>query len=194
MKKSFAFLVVATLLLVQAGHAGPVGKVAILPFQLKGPKNLEFLREGILDMLSSRLGQLADLNLVDKPTLKRTVKFPLETKVNADLLARVGRETGANFLIAGKVVMVGDTVSIDVTLYRVPVIQPLAAVFVQGQGMNSLIPKINELAVEIVRELKTATSSALPGLMAGWPKFESGLVKPLSRPDSFDFAKPSPFC
>ena len=173
MKKLFAFLVVAGLLVVQASYAGPVGKVAILPFQLQGPQNLEFLREGILDMLSSRLGQLADLNLVDKLTLKRMVNFPKDFKLNVDFLARVGRETGANFLIAGKLVMVGDTVSIDATLYRVPIIQPVVAVFVQGQGMNSLIPKINELAMEIIRELRAATSSALPALKAGSPKLKS---------------------
>jgi len=98
-----------------------------------------------------------------------------------DLLARLAKETGADFLIAGKLVMFGDTVNIDATLYRLPIIQPVSAVFVQGQGLNSLIPKINELAVGIIRELKTATSSALPALRAGWSGSATGPGKRLSR-------------
>ena len=194
MKKSIAFFVVASFLLVKVGQAGPVGKVAILPFQLNGPKNLEFLQEGILDMLSSRLSQLADLDLVDKLTLKKIVKLPDDFKVNADLLARLAKETGADFLIAGKLVMFGDTVNIDATLYRLPIIQPVSAVFVQGQGLNSLIPKINELAVGIIRELKTATSSALPALRAGWSGSATGPGKRLSRPEPREAAEPSAFC
>lgn len=169
MAKTKAFLLAMALvgLLVTASWPQSGDKIAILPFRINSSEPLAFLKEGLLDMLSSRLGRTPEMTIVDKSVLKRALLAGKDVDVTADLLARIQRETGANFLVAGSLTKVGELVSLDATLYRVPVSQPLSAVFLQAEGLNSLIPKMNELAAEIVKELK-ATST--PPVIATKPK------------------------
>ncbi len=152
-------------LLIPSGAAAANIRVAILPFQVNSADSLDFLREGMVDMLASRLGQMEQVTIVDKIALKRVVSFSKNVKVSADLLSRIGKETGANFLIAGSLTKLGRVISIDATIYKIPVSQPFSAIFLQGEGLESLPAKVNYLADRIRQELTDGItqSSALPG-------------------------------
>lgn len=149
------------LMMVPVGWAQPTGKLVILPFKIYSSEPLDFLRESLVDMLSSRLSRPGELTVVDKAVLKRIVSFQKDVEVTADLLARLRRETGSDFVVAGSLTKLGDVISIDATLYKVPVNQPFSAVFLQAQGLSTLIPKMGELAMEITKELGKDKPSAV---------------------------------
>ena len=148
------------LFIILSFFIGPSGafsqvRVALLPFQVHSREPLDFLKEGIVDMLSSRLGREGQIVVVDKGLLKGVIPPGKAPEVTADLLNRIGRGTGAEYVVSGSLTKLGNIISMDATIYKVPISQPLSAVFLQGEGLESLIIKIGELARELAKEITT---------------------------------------
>jgi hypothetical protein len=56
-RKFLVLVLIIPVLFTAAGSAAETAKkVAILPFEINAPEDLSYLREGIMDMLASRIG------------------------------------------------------------------------------------------------------------------------------------------
>jgi TolB-like protein len=92
--------------------------LAILPFTMNSERNLDFLREGIMDMLSSRLAWKDKLKIIEKGVVKKefaTVPGPMNEAKALD-----HRESaGADFVIFGSLTVFGESVSLDAKILDV---------------------------------------------------------------------------
>lgn len=153
MKTKIAILLSITLFglgLFQAGAtmAKKPKRLAILPFTMNADRDLTFLQEGIVDMLSSRLAWKGKVTVIEKGKVKKTVaEFPgpLEKKTAFE----IGRLLGADYVILGSLTVFGQSVSMDAKILDVSKSDVLVTAFDQSEGMDGVIPTINKFAQDI---------------------------------------------
>jgi hypothetical protein len=69
--KFLVFVLIIPLLFTAAGSAAePAKKVAILPFEINAPEDLSYLREGIMDMLASRISWEGKVEAIEEQLVK----------------------------------------------------------------------------------------------------------------------------
>ena len=140
--------------------ANPV-KVVILPFQINAEKNLDFLKTGIQDMLSSRLSWKDKVVVMDKTAVNETVKSLGDFK-GESLALLAGGQLKADYIISGSVTIIGQGASIDATLREITgKIEPISF-FGQTNSLGGVIPEINRFATDINEQVfQHRTSSSL---------------------------------
>ncbi len=127
--------------------AKPV-QVAVVPFKVNAEKDLSFLRDGIVDMLSSRLSWADKVTVVNRQKTQKaleTVTGPL----NEVKAREVGTKLGADFVLFGSLTVIGNSTSIDAKMVDVSGEKQTLSFFNQSQGMDQVIPSINLFASDI---------------------------------------------
>jgi TolB-like protein len=123
-------------------------QVAIVPFKINAEKDLSFLKDGIVDMLSSRLFWEDKVNIVNRQATEKAaaaVGGPLdETKAR-----KLGTGLGADYVLFGSLTVFGNSVSIDAKMVDVSGKKQTLTFFNQSQGMDQVIPVINQFATDI---------------------------------------------
>jgi TolB-like protein len=149
---SKACLIVLILIVVSVGiplsaFAKPL-QVAIVPFKVNAEKDLSFLKDGIVDMLSSRLYWEDRVNIINRQATEKAsaaVDGPLdETKAR-----KLGTGLGADFVLFGSLTVFGNSVSIDAKMVDVSGKKQTLTFFNQSQGMDQVIPGVNLFASDI---------------------------------------------
>jgi len=123
-------------------------QVAIVPFKVNAEKDLSYLKDGIVDMLSSRLFWKDKVNIINRQAVEKaseTVSGPLN-----DINAReLGTRVGADYVLFGSFTIFGNSVSIDAKMVDVSGKKQTLTFFNQSQGMDQVIPSIDQLASDI---------------------------------------------
>jgi len=133
---------------IQVHAAAKPVQVAVVPFKVNAEKDLSFLRDGIVDMLSSRLSWADKVTVVNsQETLKalKTVAGPL----NEVKAREMGTKLDADFVLFGSLTVIGNSVSIDAKMVDVSGEKETLSFFNQSQGMDPVIPAINVFASDI---------------------------------------------
>ena len=170
----------AVILIGLTGMAQPAlaaeEKLAIVPFTVNAAKDLSFLQRGISTMLGSRLARPGKVAVMDTAAVAREAgKAPLDDRTAREL----GRRLGADYVLFGSLTVLGGSVSIDSRVLKVASDQPAMSFFSQADGMEKVIPKIDQLAAEINRRVfGTAPASAAPAARqpAAAPQAQEGLT------------------
>jgi TolB-like protein len=131
-----------------AAEPAAVKKVAILPFQINAAQDLAYLREGILDMLASRLAWEGKVEVIEKQLVKEALAGR-PTPLTEDVARQVGKALGADYVLFGSLTVFGDSVSMDARMVDLTGDQAPVTAFAQTKGMNEVIPRINDFAQDI---------------------------------------------
>ena len=125
-------------------------KVLILPFKMNSAQNADWLQNGIYDMLSSRIKWPDKVDVIAKPDSFSAFQR-LKGNLDEASALSVGREYRADYVLYGSVTMMGQDTSLDATMLDLAAEegQPPLTFYGQTQGMNGVIPKINEFVTEI---------------------------------------------
>ena len=131
----------------QSAIAKPL-EVAVVPFKINAQEDLSFLRDGIVEMLASRLSvedKVAVLSRDETAQVLENVQAPLnESKARA-----IGTRLKVDYVLFGSLTVFGNSVSIDAKMVDVSGNRPTLAFFDQSQGMDEVIPRINTIAANI---------------------------------------------
>ena len=130
-----------------AQDAGPV-KVAILPFAMNAPDDLDYLQDGIRDMLASRINWEGRVQVVDANLTRQAMKGA-PSKLTADRAAAIGKTLDADYVLFGSLTALGQSISIDAAMAATDGKRDPVSLYVQTQSMDEVIPKINQFAREI---------------------------------------------
>ena len=123
-------------------------KVAVLPFQINAAQDLTYLREGILDMLASRLAWEGKVQVIEKDLVKEAMAGR-QGPLNEAAARQVGKALGADYVLFGSLTVFGDSVSMDAQMVDLAGDKAPVTVFAQTKGMNEVIPRINDFAQDI---------------------------------------------
>ena len=123
-------------------------QVAIVPFKVNAEKNLSFLKDGIVDMLSSRLYWEDKVAVVNRQTVEKAAASVAGT-LNESNARKLGEKLGADYVLFGSLTVFGNSVSIDAKMVDVAGKKQPLTFFNQSQGMDQVIPAVNLFASEI---------------------------------------------
>jgi TolB-like protein len=105
--------------------------VAILPFRVSGPPETQYLREGMLDLLSVALDGFAGWRVIQPRAFLRQVNTNAGP-MNVPQASRLAREAGAGTFVLGNVVALGPELRVQAELYESARGTSLASVRARG--------------------------------------------------------------
>jgi TolB-like protein len=148
-KKFCVLVLIIPLLFTAAGSAAETAKkVAILPFEINAPKDLSYLREGIMDMLASRISWEGKVEAIEEQLVKEAFS-DREGPLNEAAAREVGTTLGADYVLFGSLTVFGDSVSIDAKMIALKEERQPVSAYAQTKGMGEVIPRINDFAQDI---------------------------------------------
>jgi TolB-like protein len=135
--------------LALAGQAHAAAKqIAIVPFKINADKDVGFLRDGIYDMLSSRLYKEGEVEVIGRPQVEKTIASVAGGFTEAK--ARdIGKLMGADYLLYGSLTVLGNSISVDSKMVDVSGAKPVLSFFEQSEDAGGIVTRVNQMAAEI---------------------------------------------
>ncbi len=124
-------------------------KIAILPFVIHSQENLDYLREGIYDILASRISVDGRITVIDRSQVERALYEERPMRLDEAVATKVGTRAGADYIILGSITKVGEYISLDARLLSITEEKPPLGVFAQTKGIDDVMLKIGDFAQEI---------------------------------------------
>ena len=107
-------ILISTLGGVHSVSAADVKRVALLPFKINAEKDLSFLRDGIFDMLSTRLAKEGRVEVIGRAQVDAAMQSAAASGTVNEAAARtIGSRLNADFVLFGSLTVLGENVSID---------------------------------------------------------------------------------
>ena len=123
-------------------------KVALLPLSIHSPENLEYMREGLYAMFSSRVELEGRVTVLERAAVKKAVsQFPGE--IDSQTAQKIGEALGADFVVFGSVTKLGDSASVDLKVVDVKGEKPASSVYVQARKMEEIIAQVDVIARKV---------------------------------------------
>ncbi len=182
-----------SLLTPQTKDSNKVYKVAILPFLIHSEENLDYLREGIYDILSSRITVEGRVQVIDRSLVERSLYEEKPTRLDEAAAAKIGTRAGADYIVLGSLTKVGNYISLDARLISITEEKPPLGVYTQHKGIDDVMVKIGDFAQEIGNKIlgRRAVASRSPESKRGFiqPSRERRLDAELGfkKSQTFDF-------
>jgi serine/threonine-protein kinase len=109
----------ARALLPGSGHAraGSRTTVAVLPFSVRGNPGLAYMREGMVELLSTKLDGAGDLRAVDARALLSAVRGGAAEELGPEDGRDVAARFNAGRFVLGTVLQLGDSLRLSAALY-----------------------------------------------------------------------------
>ncbi len=123
-------------------------KLAIFPFTVNANGNLGFLKQGVLDMLTSRLAGKKRLDILDKGIVLKACAGVTGEMGKAKAL-QIGETLGVDYVVLGSLTVFGENISIDAKILDINNSEVLLTAYDHGKGMDGLMPAVNRFAGEI---------------------------------------------
>ena len=150
LKKVTGIFLIVLLFSVFPGNApaDSPARVAVIPFKMNAERDLSFLRDGIVDMLTSRLSWENKVLVIQRESTDRVVR-KITGPINEKVARKIGTALKADYVLFGSLTIFGESVSIDAKMIDVSGTKPAVTIFNQSRGMDSVIPKVNAFATEV---------------------------------------------
>jgi len=136
--------------------------IAVLPFSVHSAENIDYIRQGIEDMLRSRLSLNEKMAVIGKDTLQPLLKETVGKELTAASVSDIAKKTQADYVVWGSLTKIGATINIDGKLLDAATNSP--AVNISSQcGLDEIIPRINDFAGKITSQILGVTPLAAAG-------------------------------
>jgi len=129
-------------------QAQPPVTVAVMPFQINAEKDMDFLQEGLMDMLNSRLAWQGRVDAVEKSRVK-SILGQVEEFTGQSRAIMAGTILAADYVLYGSITMIDTHASIDANIVDITGKTGLLPFSKQINGIGNVIPEINRFATDI---------------------------------------------
>ena len=156
--------------------AGPLSSsvIVVLPFTFRGSGEQEYLGEGMVSLIGTKLDGAGDLRSVDSRALLSHVHQDDSIDGDPDRAASVARRFGAGLFVLGDIVEAGGQLQVSATLYDTETGTPRVDAAASGTDAFTLV---DELATRLlagieggpgarVRRIAGVTTASLPAFRA----------------------------
>lgn len=160
-----------------AGLAADV-RVGVLPWKVNAASEMGFVRDAMLDMLSTRVGS-AELHgggtprVVRSDLLKETLGKGAGNESADAAAARVGKALKLDYVLYGSLTVLGESLSLDAKLLDVGK-GKVTPFYSRGKGLDSVLAMSDKLSAEVVASI----SGVKPGAPASKAVEPAGGVTP----------------
>jgi TolB-like protein len=176
----------------QTKDPNKVYKVAILPFMIYSQENLDYLREGIYEILTSRVTVAERIVLIERSVVERALYEERPTRLDETAATKIGMKVGADYIVLGSLTKVGNYISLDARLISLTEEKPPLSVYTQHKGIDDVMVKIGDFAQDIgYKILGRRVTAGRPGQ----PRYPSEPRRGIERYDrtGMDYKKSQTF-
>lgn len=153
-------------------------KIVVLPWKINSAEKIDYVRDALYDMISSRMAVEKTLVILKESDVKNIFSRYEKEKINDDILKKVGRELGADYVLYGSITYISETLSLDAKVMSIKREEPFIQSTSQGKGLESLIPIVSQLALDL--NAKILEKEGLEVTVAGFgaaPTYVGGFTK-----------------
>ena len=179
MRKTLQYIFCLTILLLASGSLWAKDKytVTILPFSLHSAENIDYVKQGIEEMLTSRISVSDRITVTNKDAVLKELKKYKIKDISIDDVYNFGKKMNSDYVIWGSITKIGNSISINGKLVDIVNNKSDIGVFTQSQNLDDVIPKINDFANNIIQNiLGTTPQPSAP------PPATTATVSPLPLP------------
>jgi len=133
----------------QPKDSGKIYKVAILPFIIHSQENLDYLREGINDILTSRITVEGRIIVIERTVVERILWEMRPMRLDETVAKQVGTRAGADYVVLGSITKIGNYISLDARLISITEEKPPLGAYTQHKGIDDVMLKIGDFAQDI---------------------------------------------
>ncbi len=133
----------------QPKDTGRIYKVAILPFLIHSQENLDYLREGINDILTSRITVEGRIIVIERTVVERALWEMRPMRLDETVAKEAGRRVGADYVVLGSITKIGNYISLDARLIPITDDKPPLGAYTQHKGIDDVMTKIGDFAQDI---------------------------------------------
>lgn len=171
MKKiiSVMLCLVTVLLVVATVWAKEKYTVTVLPFSLHSADNIEYVRQGIGDMLISRISASDKIEVTRKEVVQDVLKKAGSKELSLLDVQNIGKQLKSDYVVWGSITKIGGSISIDGKLVDIAGGKSDVGIFSQSQTLDEVIPKINDFSQRIVQHILGAAPQIAPAPAAVAP-------------------------
>ena len=115
MKNVMKLILCLLLLYVLSGSVEAKGEkiVAVLPFTVHSAENIDYVRQGIWDMLSSRITVVGKIDVISKEAILQAIKEHEGKDLSSADVSGLGKKLNADYAVYGSITKIGNSISID---------------------------------------------------------------------------------
>lgn len=214
MKNLMKLILLIFLSLAVSGSVEAKGEktVAVLPFAIHSSENIDYVRQGIWDMLSSRITIADKIEVISKDVVLQSMKEKEGKELTLADIYGIGKKMNVDYIVYGSITKIGNSISIDGKLIDIAAYKSTVSIFTQSQGMDEVIQKINDFARNIDNHIlgmvpatfastPESPQAALPqqqapqdsresDIIAGMKKSKKGTFTSLINPDFINASRP----
>jgi len=173
MRKTIKFIICVVFFLTATGSLWAKDKysVTILPFTLHSSENIEYIKQGIGDMLIARIYVPGKIEVTGKDVVQEELKKSNTKEISLTDVHNIGVKLKSDYVVWGSITKIGSSISIDGKLVDIAAAKSDVGFFTQSQNMDEVIPKINDFSQRIKQHILggPAPLSATPSLSDGRP-------------------------
>lgn len=122
-------------------------RVAVLPWKVNSVEKLDFLKNAMTEMVSSRLGSKAGIEVVSADQVRAAIKEEKIEEFTDKAAADIAKRLKADYVVYGSLTVLGTAVSLDAKVLTVKT-EAVSPVYSQGAGMDSVIPMTEKVSNE----------------------------------------------
>ncbi|MFO7570926.1 MAG: FG-GAP-like repeat-containing protein [Smithellaceae bacterium] len=180
MRKYLHYIIIPVLMLLVSIPVEGKEKftVTVLPFSVHSADNIDYVRQGIADMLSNRISASDQILIVRKDTVEEELKKFDAKDLTVSQVSAIGRSLKSDFVVWGSITKFGNSVSVDGKLFDVTAGKSDVNVSSQSQSLDDVIPKMNDFSQRIIGHIvgqsPATTGTSAPATPA--PSRESQII------------------
>lgn len=155
-------LIVCLLALILPSYAFSAGaRIAILPWKVNSAENLDYVKDAMPDMLSSRVGAAPSVEVLRSDIVKDAAEAERKSgEITEAAAASIGRKLKADYVLYGSLTVLGAAASLDAKFLNVKdgTVTPF---FAKGAGIDSVIGMADKLSADLLSALSPAQKPVL---------------------------------
>ncbi len=125
--------------------------VAVLPFTVRGPVELQYLRDGMVDLLAAKLDGAGALRTVEPRSMLHYMRSLSGSEIDVHEARAVSERFGAEWCLFGSVVVTGERLHVAVTLCQAQGQREIRA-DVGNYGEGEIFKAVDEIARHILSQ------------------------------------------
>ncbi len=155
MKKIFKYMICLAVIIMSTGSLWAKEKyvITVLPFTLNSSENIEYVKQGIQDMLITRIAVSNKIEVTAKDVVAEELKKSNIKGISLAEVYIIGKKLKSDYVVWGSVTKIGSSISVDGKLVDIATTKSGVGFFTQSPNMDEVIPKINDFSQRIVQHI-----------------------------------------
>ena len=118
MRKTLRYIFCLTIILMATASLWAKDKytVTILPFTLHSAENIDYIKQGVAEMLASRIGSYDKITITDESVVQDELKKSKIKNISTNNAYKLGKKLNSDYVIWGSITKIGNNISINAKL------------------------------------------------------------------------------